>query len=44
LSERPAKVKADIRVDKAYPRHRGDPDLMAKRHEILALLGFEASW
>ena len=26
LSERPAAIKADIRVDKPYPRHRGDPD------------------
>jgi NitT/TauT family transport system ATP-binding protein len=34
LSERPAVVKADIRLDKPYPRHRGDPDL----------LGFEAAW
>jgi len=44
LSERPAAVKADIRLDKPYPRHRGDPDLVAKRQEILGLLGFEAVW
>ena len=44
LSERPAVVKADIRHDKPYPRHRGDPDLVAKRQEILGLLGFEAAW
>jgi NitT/TauT family transport system ATP-binding protein len=44
LSERPAVVKADIRLDKPYPRHRGDPDLLAKRQEILGLLGFEAAW
>jgi NitT/TauT family transport system ATP-binding protein len=44
LSERPAAVKADIRLDKPYPRHRGDPDLVAKRQEILGLLGFEAAW
>jgi NitT/TauT family transport system ATP-binding protein len=44
LSERPAVVKADIRLDKPYPRHRGDPDLVAKRQEILGLLGFEAAW
>jgi NitT/TauT family transport system ATP-binding protein len=44
LSERPAVVKADIRLDKPYPRHRGDPDLVAKRQELLGLLGFEAAW
>jgi NitT/TauT family transport system ATP-binding protein len=44
LSDRPAIIKADIPVDKPFPRHRGDPDLVAKRHEILNLLGFEAAW
>jgi NitT/TauT family transport system ATP-binding protein len=44
LSERPAAMKADIRLDKPYPRHRGDPDLVAKRQEILGLLGFEVAW
>ena len=44
LSERPAVVKADMRLDKPYPRHRGDPDLVAKRQELLGLLGFEAAW
>jgi NitT/TauT family transport system ATP-binding protein len=44
LTERPAAVKADIRLDKPYPRHRGDPDLVAERQEILGLLGFEAAW
>ncbi len=44
LSERPASVKADMAIDKPYPRHRDDPDLVAKRREILGLLGLEASW
>jgi len=44
LSDRPAMIKADIRLDKPYPRHRGDPDLVAKRHEILNLLGLETAW
>jgi NitT/TauT family transport system ATP-binding protein len=44
LSERPASVKADIRIDKPYPRHRDDAELVAKRRQILGLLGFEASW
>jgi NitT/TauT family transport system ATP-binding protein len=44
LSKRPATVRADIFVDKPYPRHRDDPDLVARRHEILGLLGFESAW
>jgi len=44
LSERPAAIKADIRVDKPYPRHRGDADLVSRRREILDLLGFESAW
>jgi NitT/TauT family transport system ATP-binding protein len=44
LSDRPASVKADIKVNKPYPRHRDDPDLVARRREILGLLGLEASW
>jgi len=44
LGERPASIKADIAIDKPYPRHRGDGDLVAKRREILGLLGFEAAW
>ena len=44
LSDRPATIKADICLDKPYPRHRGDPDLVAKRHEILNLLGLETAW
>jgi NitT/TauT family transport system ATP-binding protein len=44
LGDRPASVKADIKVNKPYPRHRDDPDLVARRREILGLLGLEASW
>jgi NitT/TauT family transport system ATP-binding protein len=44
LSERPATIKADIFVDKPYPRHRDDPDLVARRREILTLLAFESAW
>jgi NitT/TauT family transport system ATP-binding protein len=44
LSERPASIKADIKVDKPYPRHRDDSDLVTARREILGLLGFEAAW
>ncbi|MTV32426.1 ATP-binding cassette domain-containing protein [Rhodoblastus acidophilus] len=44
FSERPASIKADIAIDKPYPRHRDDPDLVARRREILGLLGLDASW
>jgi NitT/TauT family transport system ATP-binding protein len=44
FSERPATIKADIAWDKHYPRHRDDPDLVARRREILGLLGLDASW
>jgi NitT/TauT family transport system ATP-binding protein len=44
FSERPATIKADIAWDKPYPRHRDDPDLVARRREILGLLGLDASW
>jgi NitT/TauT family transport system ATP-binding protein len=44
LSDRPARVKADIAVARPYPRHRGDPYLADLRRQILALLGLEATW
>ena len=44
LSERPARIKADIVVDRPYPRHRGDPRLAGLRRKILGLLGLDATW
>jgi NitT/TauT family transport system ATP-binding protein len=44
LSERPARIKADIAVDRPYPRHRGDPYLADLRRKILGLLGLDATW
>jgi NitT/TauT family transport system ATP-binding protein len=44
FSDRPARIKADIPVDRPYPRHRGDPKLAELRHEILGLLGLDATW
>ncbi|MBR0758233.1 ABC transporter ATP-binding protein [Bradyrhizobium jicamae] len=44
LSDRPARIKADIAVQRPYPRHRGDPYLSDLRKQILALLGLEATW
>lgn len=39
LSDRPARILADIAVDEARPRHRDSPRLIALRREILELLG-----
>jgi NitT/TauT family transport system ATP-binding protein len=44
FSDRPARVKADIAVDRPYPRHRGDPKLAELRRHILGLLGLDATW
>jgi len=44
FSERPARIKADFKVDLPYPRHRGDPRLAELRHQSLSLLGLDASW
>jgi NitT/TauT family transport system ATP-binding protein len=44
LSDRPAAIKADIRVDLPFPRHRGDPRLAELRRQILGLLGLDADW
>jgi NitT/TauT family transport system ATP-binding protein len=44
LSDRPARIKADIGVDRPYPRHRGDPQLAELRAHILGLLGSDATW
>jgi NitT/TauT family transport system ATP-binding protein len=39
FTERPARIKATLRVDLPYPRHRDDPSLIALRREALELLG-----
>jgi len=39
LSDRPARIRADIRVDRPRPRRRDDAGIVALREEILALLG-----
>jgi ABC-type nitrate/sulfonate/bicarbonate transport system ATPase subunit len=39
FSDRPARVKAEFRFEKPYPRHRDDADLIALRRNILATLG-----
>lgn len=40
LSERPARIKADIAVDLPYPRRRDDPAIVALRRQALEILGF----
>jgi NitT/TauT family transport system ATP-binding protein len=42
FSNRPATIRADIRVDLPYPRHRDDPALIALRRDVLGLLGLPA--
>jgi NitT/TauT family transport system ATP-binding protein len=44
LSERPARIMAQVVNGRAYPRHRGDPHLAALRREIMDHLGLAESW
>ena len=39
LSERPARILADVPVEVPHPRHRDDPRIVAQRREILEILG-----
>jgi ABC-type nitrate/sulfonate/bicarbonate transport system ATPase subunit len=40
LTERPARIKGEFRVERPYPRHRDDPVLVTLRRQILETLGF----
>lgn len=44
LSERPARITAEVANARPYPRHRGDPHLAELRRDILGHLGLAASW
>ncbi len=44
FSERPARIKADIAIDRPYPRHRGDAHLAELRRQLLELLGLAQTW
>jgi NitT/TauT family transport system ATP-binding protein len=44
LSDRPARVKADITIDLPYPRHRGDSRFAGLRREAFGILGLDANW
>ena len=39
FSPRPARITAELVVDRPYPRHRDDPHLVALRRQALGLLG-----
>ena len=41
FSDRPARIKAEFTIDKSYPRHRDDPDIVALRREVLETLGLK---
>ena len=42
VSDRPARIRADLPVELPYPRHRDDPHLVRLRREVLGLLGLPA--
>lgn len=44
LSDRPARIEAELIVDLPYPRHRGSARFAELRHEALRHLGLDASW
>jgi NitT/TauT family transport system ATP-binding protein len=44
LSERPARIKAEVVNELPYPRHRGDPRIAELRHDVLSQLGLDAAW
>jgi len=44
FSDRPARVIAEVKVELAYPRHRGDPKIADLRRRVLGHLGLEATW
>ena len=44
LSDRPARITAELVVDLPYPRHRGHPRLVELRHAALRHLGLDATW
>ncbi len=44
LSDRPARIRAEIKIDRPYPRHRDDAALVAHRQKVLELLGLGSAW
>jgi len=44
FSPRPARIVADLAINRPHPRHRDDPPLVELRHRILELLGLGTTW
>ena len=44
FSPRPARVLAELKVERGYPRHRDDPRLLELRQHALELLGQGRDW
>jgi NitT/TauT family transport system ATP-binding protein len=44
LSQRPARILAEIAVDLPYPRHRSSPGFSALRQRVLEQLGLQVHW
>jgi len=44
MSDRPARITAEVVNERPYPRHRGDPHLAELRREIMGHLGLAESW
>ncbi len=42
LSDRPARIKADIAIDLPHPRRREDDRILKLRRDILAIMGYGA--
>jgi len=44
FSDRPARIRADLKVDLPYPRHRDHPELLRLRRDVLGRLGMGGDW
>ncbi len=44
FSDRPARLKSELVVERPYPRHRGDPYLAELRRRVLDDLGLAETW
>ncbi len=42
VSDRPARIRADLPVSLPYPRHRDDPEIVRLRRDVLNLLGLDS--
>ena len=44
LSDRPARIKAEVVNSQPHPRHRGDPQFVELRREVFEQLGLNEAW